>query len=94
MKLQLSRSTTPLLEGDRPHPFKVELLGEPDWPLIILSSSENEFIEGSVDTAFQNYQSIVPDTSIILEAPGILEILLYTTEEGLFLSNDEVCQLY
>lgn len=92
VELQLSRSTAPLLEGDRPHPFKVELVGEPDWPLIILSSSEKEFIEGPVHTAFRNYQSLVPDTSIILEAPGILETLLYTTEEGLFLSNGEVCQ--
>lgn len=92
VELQLRKSTAPLWEGERPHPFIVELLGEPDWPFIILSSSEKEFIEGPVHTAFRNYQSLVPDTSIVLEAPGILETLLYTTEEGLFLSNGEVCQ--
>ncbi len=92
VELQLSRSTAPLWEGERPHPIKVELVGESDWPLIILSSSEKEFVEGPINTAFRNYQSLVPDTSIILEAPGIQETLLFTTEEGLFLSNGEVFQ--
>ncbi len=92
VELQLRKSTAHLYEGERPHPFIVELVGEPDWPMIILSSSETEFIEGEVATALRNYQSLVPDTSFVLEAPGIQETLLSTTEEGLILSDYVVCQ--
>ena len=92
VELQLRKSTAHLYEGERPHPFIVELVGEPDWPMIILSSSETEFIEGEVATALRNYQSLVPDTSFVLEAPGIQETLLSTAEEGLILSDYVVCQ--
>lgn len=92
VELQLSKSTAPLDEGERPHPFVVELVDEPCWPMFIISSSETEFIEGAVATAFGDHRLIVFDTSFVLEAPGMRETLLFATEEGLFLSDHVTCQ--
>ncbi len=94
VELQLSRSTAPLWEGERPHPIKVELVGESDWPLIILSSSEKEFVEGPINTAFRNYQSLVPDTSIILEAPGIQEPCCLPQKRDCFYRTVKYFNLY
>ncbi|MBD3278903.1 MAG: hypothetical protein GF388_11440 [Candidatus Aegiribacteria sp.] len=92
VELQLSRSTAPLYEGERPHPFVVELIGEPNWPLIVVSSSKTEFTEGPINTAFQGTQRLDSDTSFTLEAPGIEKTMLVLKDEGLFLSSDQIDQ--
>jgi len=92
VELQLSMSTAPLYDGERPHPHIVELVDESEWPIIIISSSETEFVEGEVTTAFPNYHLLVPDTTVVLEAPGIQRALLSTTTDGLFLSDNVTCQ--
>jgi|GEM_PF-2068722 len=88
----VSRSTAPLYEGERPHPFVVELSAEPDWPLIILSSSRRDFSEGEILTAWRGSLLLPPCTSIVLDAPELRSAQLFTTEEGLFLSGEGICQ--
>lgn len=92
VELEFSRSTAPLDEGERPHPVVVELVDEPNWPLIIISTSKMKFIEGAVNTMYYGNQLLSPGTSMMLEASGIRDALLTATEDGVFLTSDEVCQ--
>ncbi|MCD4775028.1 MAG: hypothetical protein K8S15_03135 [Candidatus Aegiribacteria sp.] len=92
VELELIPGTPPLEEWERPAGLRVEIPDETEEPLIIVSSSEMEFVVGAVPAAFHGYQLLNPDTSIILNAPGIQEARLFTTEDGLFLHNSEIRQ--
>ncbi len=92
VELELTPGTPPLEDWERPAGTQVIILNEPEKPLILVSSSEMTFIEGVVPTAFRGYQQLNPDTSIILDAAGVQETRLFTTEEGLFLSDNEIVQ--
>ena len=92
VELELTPGTPPLEDWERPAGTQVKILNEPEKPLILVSSSEMTFIEGAVPTAFCGYRQLNPDTSIVLDAAGVQETLLFTTEEGLFLSDNVISQ--
>ena len=92
VELEVIPGTPPLEDWERPAGTQVTILNEPEKPLILVSSSEMTLIEGVRPTAFHDYQQLNPDTSMILDADGVQETRLFTTEEGLFLSDNEICQ--
>jgi len=79
-------------EWERPPGVMLEILDESESPLFFVRSSEPVFTEGPVSTALHDYQHLNPDTSITLNTQGVQETRLFTTEDGLFLSDDEICQ--
>jgi hypothetical protein len=92
VEIELTPGEPPMDEWERPGGTEILLPNEPERPLILVSSSEMSFTDGSVPTAFHQYRQLPPDTSIILDAAGVQETRLFTTEEGLFLSDNGVCQ--
>ncbi len=92
VEIFLTLDEPPSEDWERPAGFIVGILNETEKPLIIVSSSKTVFTEGPVSTALHDYQHMSPDTSIILHAPGVQETRLFTTIDGLFLSDDEICQ--
>lgn len=67
-------------------------LNETERALILISSSKTVFTAGPVSTVLHEYQRLTPDTPFILTAPDLPEYRLFTTKEGLFLSDNEICQ--
>ncbi len=92
VELQLTPNPPPLEDWERPTGASVDILNETERALILLTSTKVSFVDGAVPTAFHGYRQLNPDTSIILEAAGVQETLLFTTEEGLFLSGSEISQ--
>lgn len=92
VELELTPGTPPLEDWERPAGTSVAILNETERPPFLVMSSELIFMEGPVSTALHEYQILSSDTSIILNAPGVRETRLFTTEEGLFLADTEITQ--
>lgn len=92
VELHLTPNPPPPEDWERPSGVSVDILNETEIPLILISSSKTIFTEGPLSTAPHEYQHLIPDTSVILAAPGLPEYRLFVTEDGLFLSDDDMCQ--
>ncbi len=92
VELLLTPEGTTVEEWERPTGTYVEALNESERPKFYIWSSKSVFTEGPVSIALDDYEHLSPDTSIVLNAPGVQETRLFTTEEGLFLSDHEICQ--
>lgn len=92
VELHLTPNPPPLEDRERSTGSSVDIFNETELPLILTSSSKTVFTEGLVSTAPHEYQRLTPYTPFILAAPELSEYSLFTTKEGLFLSDDEICQ--
>jgi len=92
VEVQLTPNPPPLEDWERPSGSSVDILTETERAFILISSSKIVFTEGTVSTAWTEYQLLAPETPLILTAPGLSEYILLANKEGLFLSDDETCQ--
>lgn len=92
VELLLRPDRTIVEDWQRPVGTYVEALNESEKPKFYIWSSKSIFTEGPVATAWSEYQHVSRDTPVILAAPDLPEYRLFTTEEGLFLSDNEICQ--
>ena len=92
VELLLRPDRTIVEDWERPVGTYVETLNESEKPKFYIWSSKSIFTEGPVSIALDDYEHLSPDTSIVLNATGVQETRLFTTEEGLFLSDNEICQ--
>jgi len=79
-------------EGERSAGLMVELPNETYTPLILLSSSVPVFSTGPVLTVVHDYMHLLPNLSVVFSERELEEVRLFTSGDGLFLSNDEIEQ--
>ncbi len=91
--LRLTPQDIIVYEGERPPGILVELPEEEyAVPLILVSSSMPVFTAGSVLTVVYDYMHLLPELSVVFNKDELEEVRLFTTEEGLFLSNGQIEQ--
>ena len=86
VELRLVPEEGVVYEGDRPLGRQVELPGETDSPIILVSSSMPVFSAGPVLNVIDILFPLHPEISFVMSSPGIESMDLEVTEEGVFIS--------
>lgn len=92
VEFELTLEDVIVYEGERPAGWIVDIPGEAEKPLFLITSSMPVFTAGPVPAVIHDYILLCPDTSITIDVHDIEEARLFTTEEGLFLESLELCQ--
>jgi len=80
-------------EGERPEPFYIEFLDEPERPKLIIASSVIQFQEGYIERTFIERSELEVGDALLLTAPGLTDIGVLCTETGLFITDGEIGQI-
>ena len=92
VELQLIPEGATIDDTEMSEGLAVELPGETYLPLILLSSSSAVFSEGPVLSVIDDYMHLLPNLSVVFNERELEEVRLFTTGDGLFLSNEHVEQ--
>ncbi len=93
VELRLNLENEPLHRPEEPGGRRVDVLGEIETPLFLVSSSMSVLTPGPLTTSIYSHSlHLIRGTSIALNAPGLAETRLYTTDEGLFLCGYSIQQ--
>lgn len=93
VELRLNLENEPLHRPEKPGGRRVDVLGEIETPLFLISSSISVLTPGPLITSIYSHSlHLIRGTSIALNAPGLGETRLYTTDEGLFLCGSSIQQ--
>lgn len=93
VEVQFTLQDIVVYEGERPAGLIVELPGENySTPMILLSSSMPVFSTGQVLTVIHDYMHLLPDLSVVISEEELEEIRLFTNEDGLYLSTEQITQ--
>jgi len=92
VEMLLTIEDTTVHERDKPAGMTVELPEETHQPLILLSSSPPVLSDGPVLTVIHDYMHLLPNLSILFGERDLEEVRLFTTVDGLFLSNERLQQ--
>ena len=93
VELRLNPENEPLYIPEKPGGRRVDVLGEITTPLFLVSSSIPILTPGSLITSIYSHSlHLIRGTSIALNAPGLAETRLFTTDEGLFLCSSAIEQ--
>lgn len=93
VEVQFTLEDIVVYEGERPAGLMVELPGENySTPLVLISASMPVFSTGQVLTVIHDYMHLLVNLSVVFSEEELEEVTLFTSGDGLFLSNDEIEQ--
>ncbi len=93
ISFELLKSSYQPEEGERPEPFFIEFLDEPEEPMLIIASSAFQFREGFIQRAFIEKSELEVGDALKLTAPGLTDIGVLSTEAGLFITDGGIVQI-
>lgn len=92
VELRLVQEEGIVYEGERPLGRLVELPGETDLPITLVSSSMPVYSAGPVSSVIDTLFPLHPDISFLMSSPGIESVDLDVNEEGVFISAPGISQ--